>query len=376
MRYLFILGRNPKLSISELRSFFYKSQNEILDFQQKDNSILLDLAEPLDAGVVEDLGGTIAIGKVLCDIKNIDRTQIYYSEKNNFSYVVWNFSNETDEIRDYLKKRFRKEKLKASEKKLIEEMELQGNEDSENKKAQHLKSKTVDEQYFVFGEYFGKIVQFSDYKEIEKRDMEKPVRRESLSISPRLAKILINLSEVSEEKGQILLDTFCGIGVVLGEALNMGIKVIGVDKDEEAIRGAKENLRHFGFSERDYHLFNEDSSKIELNNFEISGMASEPDFGETLKKIPTEDEAKKMIKRFEKIMISVLKNIKKYLSGTGNSRIVFTSPYIRIISKKRIGADFEKISEKTDLNLVEGFPLEEFREGQIIGRQIVVFELQ
>lgn len=373
MKYLFILGRNPELSIAELRSFFKKNDNGILDLQQKDNAVLIDFEEPLDAGVIELLGGTIAIGRVLCDVSNMEKTEIYFSEENNFSYVVWDFSNETENVSSYLKKRFRREKLKASEKRLREEMELQNPDDG---KGQHLSSKTVDEQYFVFGDYFGKIVQFSNYEEIEKRDMEKPVRRESLSISPRLAKIMINLSEVNSDSDEILLDGFCGIGVVLSEALNMGIKVVGVDMDENAIKGCKENLNWFKFPERNYNLFNDDSSKIDLSKFKdkIFGIASEPDFGETLKKIPTEDEARKTVRRYENIMASVLNNIKKYVSD--NARFVFSSPYIRVMSKKRIGVDFEKFSERIGLKLVKGFPIDEFRDGQIVGRQIVVYESQ
>ncbi len=363
MRYLFILGRNPELSIAELKSYFKKTGNEILEFSRRGNSAMIELEKPIDAGAVEFLGGTIAIGIILCPIKNIDRMEIYYSEKNNFSYVLWDFSKKTDDVREYLKSRFRREKLKASEKKLREEMDLQ----DEDEKGQRLDSK-VDEQYFVYDEFFGKIVQFSDYKKISDRDMKKPVRRESLSISPRLAKIMINLSEVKEN--EILLDAFCGIGVILQEALLQEIKVIGIDKDKNAISGCRENLKWFKFSEDNYKIINDDSSKIKLGET-VNGMASEPDFGETMKKLPTKEQAGNMIKRYEKIIAGVLKNVKKYLSE--NTRIVFTAPLIRT-EKNRTGCDFKKLSSETGLKVAEGFPISEFREGQIVGREIVVFE--
>ena len=54
----------------------------------------------------------------------------------------------------------------------------------------------------------------------------------------RLAKILINLSEVKDE--EILLDPFCGIGVILEEALLQNINVIGIDKDKKAVDRCKE----------------------------------------------------------------------------------------------------------------------------------------
>lgn len=365
MKYLFILGRNPELSVAELKSFFVSTGNGYSNFVRRENSILVELENSIEGDAIELLGGTIAIGLVLCDLKDIEKTEVYYSDKNNFSYALWNFSssNVMENVSEYLKKRFRKEKLKASEKKLRNDLILQDSE-----KGQHLSSKTVDEQYFIFDNLFGKIVQFSDYKKISERDMKKPVRRESLSISPRLAKIMINLSEVKEN--ETLLDGFCGIGVVLSEALLQNLKVVGVDKDKKSIENCRENLKWFKFSEENYNLINDDSSKVNLKKFDIFGMASEPDFGETLKKIPTQEKAKEMIKRYEKIMISVLKNLKNFVNG----KIVFTSPYIRIISKKRIGVNFEKLCSANGLKLVEDFPISEFREGQIVGRQIVVFE--
>jgi tRNA G10 N-methylase Trm11 len=192
------------------------------------------------------------------------------------------------------------------------------------------------------------------------------VRRESLSISPRLAKIMINLSEVKE--GEKLLDSFCGIGVILSEALNYGIKVIGIDKDEKAIKGCRENLKWFGFNSKDFELIKGDSSNARFNFVDV--MVSEPDFGETLKKLPSEDRAKEMIRRYDNIMTGVLNNVKKHIGG----RIVFTSPYIKIISKKRIGCNLKELAEKSGLKLADGFPISEFRENQVVGRQIVVFE--
>ena len=43
------------------------------------------------------------------------------------------------------------------------------------------------------------------------------------------------------------------------------------------------------------------------------------------------------------------------------------------IDKKRIGVDLKKLADKTGLKVVEGFPIPEFRENQVVGRHIVVF---
>lgn len=366
MKYLFILGRNPELSRQEVLSFFETRGIEIVDERLIDNALLLEFRmfgdkDEIDVGLIEKLGGVISIGEFLSEfneVQELDNIDIYEGTKNNFSYVVWNFSSHKDEISDYLKHRFKSEKLKVSEKKMRKSLMLQSGE------RVPVVESIVEEEYFVFNNTFGKIVRHCDYEAIEKRDMQKPVRRESLSISPRLAKIIINLSKVKED--EMLVDGFCGIGVVLQEALLQNIRVVGVDLDNKAINGARENMKHFNFPRGHYMLLKGDSSRVEIEN--VRSLVSEPDFGETLKKIPTKEKAQEMITRYEKIMISVLNNMKKYVQY----RFVFTSPYIRIGKTKRLGADFSKICAKTKLKLVDGFPISEFRENQIVGREIVV----
>jgi tRNA G10 N-methylase Trm11 len=360
MKYLFILGRNLKLSIAEVKSFLKRTENAILNEEIRDNSLMLDLEKPLDAGTVDLLGGTISIGIVLCALRDINRKEIYYGTDNKFNYVLWDFSDETEKVSEYLKKRFRSEKLKVTEKGFTGF--ARGQEDDFVRKPS---SNLVTEEFFVFNDVFGRIVQKCNYKDIERRDMEKPVRREELSISPRLAKIMINLSEVKE--GGTLLDGFCGIGVVLIEAINMGIKSIGIDKDSEAIAGARKNLEWCRFARSSYTLLTDDSSRIKLGA--IDALASEPDFGKTLRSTPNKREAEDMIKRFENLMIAVLNNLKKSVSG----KFVFTTPFIDV-GRERIGCDFLRISEKTGLKFEEGFPMQDFREGQIVGREIIVMK--
>lgn len=345
MKYLFVLGRNIELSIAEVENYFKRTNKNILSRKIIKNGLLIETNKKLNKDEIDFFGGVISIGEVICELKNLDKTEIYFGEKNNINYSVWNFSDEFSEVRIYLKKRFKQEKLKAVFK------------PSEN-------SSKINEEYFVFEDYFGKIIQKCDYGSLEKRDMKKPVRRESLAISPRLAKIMINLSQVKEN--ETLFDPFCGIGVILQEALLQKIKVIGIDKDKKALEGAKENLNWFGFSKEKYKLINFDSKKVDVTKAQV--LVSEPDLGEILKKIPTKEKAEKILRNFEDLIIKVLNNLKNVVS----SRIVFSSPLIRI-GKKRVGCNIEKICEDTNLKLVEK-EFDDFREKQIVGRRIFVLK--
>jgi tRNA G10 N-methylase Trm11 len=374
MKYLFILGRNVELSIAEVVSYFEKENNSVKKYLKRKNSILIELDKAIEKKTINDFGGVIAIGEILSFgklgkiVDELDKKMIYCGTKKNINYVLWDFCEEEakDEIEIYLKERFREEKLRATQKPLSGSISMQSGE-----KARKLSSNLIDEELFLFNEdsssefYFGKIVFKCDYSELEKRDMNKPVRREKLAISPRIAKILINLSQV--KKGETLVDPFCGIGTILIESLIQGINVIGIDLDKDAVKGARQNLEWFKFQRKDYQVINMDSSKVKIPHANV--IATEPDLGETFRKIPTEKKAREVLDGFESLIISVINNLKKNISG----KIVFTSPFIQVMGK-RIGCDIERILKSTKMKLESGFPIEDYREGQIVGRNIYVLE--
>lgn len=379
-KYLFIVGRNIELSVSEIKSFFEREKTDFRITARIKNGILVETERILQKGIIEHLGGTVSIGEVVSEgnfdkiSRELDEKTLYSVKGNKLNYVLFNFGGKDyDEIQNYLKRKFREEKLKATEKKLTGRIELQ-----DGKKVSKVSSGLIDEQYFVFLDSFGIITENYDYASAEKRDMEKPVRRSELSISPRLAKILINLSQV--KKGETLLDPFCGIGTILQEALLQDIKVIGIDKDKSATHDAKINLEFFKFKKENYKVINDDSSVAEISK--VDAIATEPDLGELQKKIPTTEKAKELVRSYENLMIRVLKNLKKntgseQVQASSNKsrtkeRIVFTAPLVETI-KGKISPDFERIANATGLRIVLG-PIQEFREKSIVGRNILVFE--
>ncbi len=335
MKYLFVLGRNVELSTLELECFFEREGIAFEILKTINNGVLIEVSEELNGEIIDSLGGVISIGKVLVSgteekmIQELESQSLYEGKSNKLNYVILNFdSNNFKFISDYLKQRFRDEGLKATIKSLGGFIKMQ-----DGKSFPTVSSKLVNERYFVFENYFGRIISVCDYDSLEKRDMGKPVRRNELSISPRLAKIMINLSQV--EKGQTLLDPFCGIGVVLQESLLQGINVVGVDKDKSAIAGAKSNLDWFGFSKKDYELINSDSSRVNISL--VDAIVTEPDLGALQKKSVSLGEAKQILEEFETLMINVLNNLKKSVNG----RIVFTAPLI-LTGKKRVGCNFKR----------------------------------
>jgi len=354
MKYLFILGRNPELSIEEILSYLEKEDIKVIKEEQIGNSLMIEVKDKLRP-IIKNLGGTIAIGEVIGNYKNENP---YMGTKNKINYCIWNFSqnNSYNKISQSLKQIFRKEKLKAIEKPLTGKLELQ---DGKIIKISH---GILNEEYFVTNNEFGRIIEKTDSKALELRDMDKPERRQELAISPRLCKIIINLSKV--RKNQILLDCFCGVGSILTEALLQGIRVIGVDNDEEAIEDAKKNLDWLNL--KGYTLIKNDSRKIKIHHANV--IVAEPNLGEILRRSPNPEKANRILINYERLMRETLKNLKSHI----DSKIVFTGPYIKLFSKKRIGCNIDNLLENTNLKLIKRF--QEFRKDHIIGREIFVLD--
>jgi len=386
MKYFFLLGRNPLLSEAEILSCFEREGIKWNSHKLKLNALLVETDKEINLKkMINSLGGTVAIGKVMFSgnkekiLREIEEKAIYFEKDNKVIYSVLNYMDGDEnfaEIVNAMKINFAKERLKARYKGVSGTIKLQ---DGKIVKGSPEKISLRDMTYFAFSNgrewNFGFLEESYDSAEAEKKDMEKPYRREELAISPRLARIMINLSQIKQN--EIMLDAFCGIGVILAEALLQGINVIGVDIDIDAIKKTRANIlwlrRNYKIGAWD-KLINADSRKIKIE--EINAMVSEPQLGELMTKMPNEEKARQVVNKFENLIIDVLNNVKRYIKRGG--KIVFSAPLVKT-HRGRIGCDREKIENMTGLKLyaIENscikFPIKEFREGQIVGREIYVF---
>ncbi|KAB2330738.1 methyltransferase domain-containing protein [Cytobacillus depressus] len=90
---------------------------------------------------------------------------------------------------------------------------------------------------------------FGDYVESEPvwfRHQQKP-HSYSTALNTRVARAVVNIA-IPNPNGIKAIDPCCGIGTVLVEALSMGIDIVGSDRNPLVLRGARENIAHFGFS--------------------------------------------------------------------------------------------------------------------------------
>lgn len=106
-----------------------------------------------------------------------------------------------------------------------------------------------------------------------------------ISMHPRLARAMVNLSGIRE--GEKLLDPFCGTGGMLIEAGLVGAKILGSDVQRWIAEGCKKNLHHYGL--HDFQIEVLDVGDIEVFG-KVDAVVTDFPYGKasTTKKEPVE----------------------------------------------------------------------------------------
>ncbi len=76
---------------------------------------------------------------------------------------------------------------------------------------------------------------------LRQRGTNRPAPRPDIAMSPRLARVLLNIAGL--ERGQTVLDPFCGSGTILMEAQSMSLRCLGLDSRASRVEETRENLK-------------------------------------------------------------------------------------------------------------------------------------
>ena len=173
--------------------------------------------------------------------------------------------------------------------------------------------------------------------EFQKRDIDKPMQRKIFAISPRLAKIMVNLASCTA--GKLLVDPFCGVGAILQEALLAKARVVGVDINPWCVKAALSNLgwlkKEYALKGVDYAVVKGDALRLaEKLGEEVDCIVTEPDLGPALQQVPTSPYAGKILARLEPLYWGFLEEACRVLKNGG--RLVLVAPYMRTRSGKHV----------------------------------------
>lgn len=389
-KYLFLLGRQSKLSIAELKAVVGEGK-KIGEFY------LIERAEEIEDPIKLQnmLGGTIKIAEVIAEessFPDVQRSCVDYlsdhdAKKVIFGLSIYNFSKSFKKDLNLLLKNIKRE-IKASGKGARFVNKPQENVRSVVIYEEHLCQKGTDMTIIKTPDGF--ILAYSlavqNFKQYSIRDYDRPGRdAKSGMLPPKLAQMMLNVA--CKDDLSVVYDPFCGSGTVLMEALLQGHQVIGSDISEKAVEDTKKNLdwvkkKFMSVSNGVIKIFQHDATKLERNDLTIIPrvVVCETYLGPPLSKFPSEAQRKDNFKEVKDIVVGALSALKNILNV--EAELVFAIPFYKGRDKNYfidgIDEDAKKIGyevvEFEDADTQRGSLLY-YRDNQFVGREILHFKI-
>lgn len=389
-RYLFLLGRQSKLSVAELEAVVGKGEVRggfyVVEREK-------EIADPI--ALQNMLGGTIKIAKVIAEESSLMAVQdccIDYLDEHGegkiiFAINMYHFArsfkkelkNILKNIKRVLKKRGKGARFVNKPDKNVRSVTI--NEEHLCQKGTDMTIVKTNKSYLLA--YTVSVQQFKQYSF---RDYERPARDiKSGMLPPKLAQIMINIA--CEKALSVVYDPFCGSGTVLMEALLQGHQVLGSDVSEKAVEDTKENLawvkeKFMHVSNGVIKIFQHDATKLERNDITIipRTVVSEIYLGPPLLNLPSHEERKKNFDTIKEIFVGALQALHGILNNDAD--LVFAIPFYREKNKQyfldSIISDAEKIGFKHvafDNPDTKRGTLLYYRSDQLVGREILHFKM-
>ncbi|HYB75843.1 MAG TPA: DNA methyltransferase [Nitrososphaerales archaeon] len=187
----------------------------------------------------------------------------------------------------------------------------------------------------------GPTVWIPDSVSMRNRGTQKPTPHSDISMSPRLARVLLNLSGLT--RGQTILDPFCGSGTILAEAFMRSMRCLGLDAKTNRVRDARENLGWLVGSVRDkgYDIRVGDAMELPrmLRGSKVDGIVSEPLLLPTIEARPRTRTAADLIGQAGEIYGDALASMAHVLRPGG--RIVLVVPVIQTMEGEEVSLTLE-----------------------------------
>ena len=398
---IFILGRQPNIGLAELRAVFDVNAKMLSDniaaSQIDENLSEQEFIEEISTKFAQ-LGSVVKIAQIL---PNFD----YKNEKDWWKILPSNgkitlgFSSYSAKISSgnlakiglNLKKNRSKNSgsmrliLPENHEKTLNSATIFHNKLAKNDSENKLEINFLENSGKIF---VAKTIFIQDINSYSFRDFSRPRRDARVGmLPPKLAQTIINLArganlennsdEIARklQGNQTLLDPFCGTGVVLQEAILMNLQTYGTDLEPRMIDYSRANLDWLNDK---FHRKAE--TKLEIGDAtnhvwssQIDLVATETYLGRPYSAEPNEENLRENITNCNLILTKFLQNLHDQISPKVGLCIAAPCWFVRNrviylpLIEKINALGFEQISYLTDKK-----PLVYRREGQIVGRELLV----
>jgi len=388
MKYYFILGNNPALSVAEIRALYPENEG----FLANNACFIMENDNIIDANkLIRRLGGTIKIGEIKEEIANLGQDleeaivktintsgNLRPEGKFNFGFSAYglkfNFQKLGLTIKNEIKEGGFNARLVTSREQNLSSVIIEQNH-LITKGAEIVLIKANNQKLFI-----GQTLAVQAFKELSFRDYGRPSRDDySGMLPPKLAQIMINLAQAPLEA--TILDAFCGSGTIISEALLMGYEhLIGSDLSAKAVEDTRNNLEwiaeKFDRPLKNISVFECSATTLsdELAPKSIDAIVSEPYLGPQR----GQNDIGQIIMQLEKLYSEAIVEFSKILKDNG--RIVMIWPVFSVDRRFRHMnpkiANFKIVNPlpKQELRTTERQTIIYGREGQKVWREIVILE--
>lgn len=372
--YLFILGRTPELALVELQTFFPNVKRVSADVV----SCEAQFPVPPER-VLSRLGGTVKIAQNLGGIAHITPETLapfFDTTHGRFSFGVSAYGGAPAVSRPYLediKKLFDGRGVSV---RFVESRDgaALSSVVVEKNQLQELVIVKTEAGYVV-----GRTLAVQPFDQWGKRDFGRPhADPKAGMLPPKVSRMVVNIADRRRDIGKALaqktlLDPFCGMGTILGEALVMGWNVVGADQDSDVVTRARANMRWLtetkavaeGVTYRTHvsdavHV----SGVVDANT--IDAIVTEPFMGP-----PKVKNVKNTIKGLEKLYIGCLRDWQQILKPQGV--VVMALPMYELGPKTYFVKKVIDMCEMLGYTIVIG-PIEYSRPQAIVKRVFYLFQ--
>lgn len=395
---LLILGRQPALGLAELESLYGA------DTIKPVGSQAAVVSKPPDEIDINRLGGTIKVAKLLTriDYNNWQKISDYLVEhvpkhtccigpgKLTFGISTYGLKIKSKDIERTalsVKKAVAKSDSRSVRVVLAKKgMELNSAQVLHNKMAKPPLGMELILLADKHGVVLAQTTAVQDIEAYTARDQARPKRDARVGmLPPKLAQIIINLavSDADPKYGQVVLDPFCGTGVILQEATLMGFDVYGSDLDERLVGFAHDNLTWLAqqpFSNIIIHNENDLFCNLEVadaTNYEWKPwpnfIACETYLGRPFSSAPDDSTLKTVISDVNTIHKKFLENVAQQTKP--GFRMTIAVPAWFVGGKIKHMSVLDHLTDmgytRVSFKYAANEDLIYHREGQIVGRELV-----